>query len=112
MDLGFLLQEKLTNFQNNIDFLTQRSNETMATLQDVQDKIAAEKVQVSDALNAFKAEIQALQDQLAGGIVVTAEQLDALSAAVDGIFTPDVPAEPVEPVVEEPVAEVVPPVEG
>lgn len=74
----------------------------MATLQDVQDKIAAEKVQVADAMSGLKGEIQALKDQLAGGVVVTAEQLDALSAAVDGIFTPEAPA-PVEPAPEVPV---------
>jgi hypothetical protein len=63
------------------------------------------------AVGALKVEIQALKDQIASGIIVTPEQLDALAEAVDGIFTPETPAEPVveepaEPVVEEPQPEV------
>jgi hypothetical protein len=111
MDLSFLLQARLEALQNSIDFLTRRSESTMATLQDVQDKIAAEKAQVSEAMDSLKAQVKALQDQLANGIVVTSEQLDALAAAVDGIFTPD--AAPVEPAPEVPVDPVgEPPVEG
>ena len=79
----------------------------MATLQEVHDKIEAEKAQVAAAVGELQNEIQVLKDQLGTGVVVTAEQLDALSAAVDGIFSPEVPAEPVveEPVVEEPAVE-------
>ena len=75
----------------------------MATLQDVQDKIVAEKAQVAAAVDSLKGEIQALKDQIAGGIIVTSEQLDALAEAVDGIFAPEVPVEePVESVTEDP----------
>lgn len=96
------LLDKLLEVEKQVDFLTRRSNETMATLQDVQEKIAAEKAQVAAAVESLKTEIQALKDQIGSDVIVTPEQLDALADAVDGIFAPEVPAEePVEPAVED-----------
>lgn len=110
MALDVWLLDKLLVLEKRVDFLTTRSNENMATLQDVHDKIEAEKAQVAAGLGALQAEIQALKDQIGNGVVVTAEQLDALMVAVDGIFTPEVQDEPAveEPTPEEPADPEVP----
>ena len=95
MAIEVWLLDKVLKLEEQVNFLTKRSNENMATLQEVHDKIEAEKAQVAAAVGELQNEIQVLKDQLGTGVVVTAEQLDALSAAVDGIFSPEVPAEPV-----------------
>lgn len=95
---GVLFQRLLNEYDSKFNFLTTRSNELMTTLQDVQDKIAAEKAQVSEAVGSLKAQVKELQDKLASGEFVTSEQLDGIAAAVDGIFEAPAPVEaPVEP---------------
>jgi|SRR5687768_1238211 len=103
MAIEVWLLEKVLKLEEQVNFLTTRSNENMATLQEVHDKIAAEKAQVAAGLGALQAEIQALKDQIGAGVIVTPEQLDALAMAVDGIFAPEA-----DPVVEEPVEPEVP----
>jgi flagellar hook-associated protein FlgK len=66
----------------------------MATLQEVQDAVAAEAAEVTAKVNELMAEIQALKDQIANGTGVTPEDLDALLASVNAIFTAP-PADPV-----------------
>ena len=60
----------------------------MATKQEVLDAIAAEKQQVTDAVNALGVQLQALKDQIEAGQAVTAADLDDIAAAVNDIFVP------------------------
>jgi len=62
----------------------------MATKQEVLDAIAAEKAEVTQALNDFGAQIQALKDQLAQGTAITSADLDDIENAVHEIFVPPV----------------------
>lgn len=76
----------------------------MATLQEVKDAIAAlqatteeERLEVTAAMDALRAQVTALQEQVAAGTGVTAADLDGLilavdaaSAAVETIVTPEV----------------------
>jgi flagellar hook-associated protein FlgK len=59
----------------------------MATLQEVQDAVAAEAAEVTAKVNELTAEIQRLNDLIAAGGAVTAADLDALKASVEAIFT-------------------------
>ena len=68
----------------------------MATKQEVLDAIAAEKAQVASALEELGIQIQALKDQIAAGDPVTAADLDDIVSAVNDIF---IPAPPVEPII-------------
>ncbi len=79
-----------------ICFLTQRSDELIASVQDVRAAIDAEKAQVQARLNELAASMQSLKDQVAAGAAATPEQLDELKLAVENIFTP-------APVVDAPV---------
>jgi len=74
-----------------LELILERTENIMATLQEVKDAIAAEGVQVTEKINELMAEIQALKDQIASGSAVTPEQLDELLAAVEAIFSPAVP---------------------
>jgi hypothetical protein len=67
----------------------------MATKQEVLDAIAAEKTQVAAALDELAAQIQTLKDQIAAGTPVTAADLDDIVSAVNDIFIPTPPVEPI-----------------
>ncbi len=60
----------------------------MATKQEVLDAIAAEKEQVTTAVNDLSKQIQDLKDIIAGGGVVTSADLDEIANAVNNIFIP------------------------
>lgn len=76
--------------------LTEKAN-TMATKDEAMEAVAAEKVEVHDALDAQNVVIDALKAEIAAGKVATAADLDMIKAAVSGIYTPS------SPVVEPPV---------
>jgi hypothetical protein len=74
--------EKLSNLETNLGDLI------MATVQQLEEAIAAEKVEVTTKIDALAAEIVALKDQIAQGGTITEEQLDAVLFGVQNIFTP------------------------
>jgi chromosome segregation ATPase len=102
--LGYLLEGKLQETDKRIDFLTQRSNEIMATLDDVKAGIASietaaanEKAEVQAKLDTLAAQISDLAAQLAAGaspaqLDEVVSQLQDAATAVSNVFTPDAPA--------------------
>jgi hypothetical protein len=77
-----LIIQKLSNLETNLGDLI------MATVQQLEEAIAAEKVEVTTKIDALAAEIVALKDQIAQGGTITEEQLDAVLFGVQNIFTP------------------------
>lgn len=72
--------------------LTHLEGNVMATLQELNDKlaglatdIAAEKAQVQAGVTDLKGQIQALKDQIAAGGTITAADLDVAIAKIDAI---------------------------
>jgi hypothetical protein len=76
--------EKLAVIETNLANLKEY---TMATVQDLLDAAAAEKVEVDTKLNALAAEVQALKDQIAQGGTITETQLDSVLTGIQGITT-------------------------
>jgi len=71
-----------------IEEIKQLRREVMATKQDVLDAIAAEKAQVTAAIEELDIQIQALKDQIAAGTAITPADLDDIASAVHDIFIP------------------------
>ena len=74
---------------SDLRLILERLDKIMATVQELQDTIAAERAEVGAKLTEMTALIQALRDQVAAGTAATPEQLDELVLAVKDIFTPD-----------------------
>lgn len=64
----------------------ERRLENMATVQDLESAINAERQQVLAAVTEMRNEIQRLKDQIGQGTVVMPEDLDRLKNMVDGIY--------------------------
>jgi hypothetical protein len=65
-----------------------KESQIMATLTDLQNAIAAEKVAADTKFKALTDQIAALQGQLSNGVILTSADLDNLVAAVQAISTP------------------------
>lgn len=89
----FVVFGALSNLNERIIKL-EKGIKNMATIQDVQAAIDAEKAQVQVRLDELQASIVALQEQVAAGSAATPEQLDELVSAVQNIFSPEVVVEP------------------
>lgn len=86
----------LKRIMEKLSLIAHQGDTIMATIENVQEAIAAEKLQVTTALEALKAQVADLQAQVAAGSAATPEQLDALIVAIDAVYTPApevVPAE-------------------
>lgn len=92
--LDFLLTEFFGAILRRMDALEAQGVKIMATLEEVQAKLEAinlaiteERSEVQTLLGGLRDQIQALQDQIASGTVVTQEQLDGLAASADAIVS-------------------------
>lgn len=60
----------------------------MATVQELQEAVAAERAEVTERITALQAEVQALRDEIANGGSITEEQLDGVLVNIKNIFVP------------------------
>jgi seryl-tRNA synthetase len=109
MSIETWLLDKFLSMEKKVDFLTQRSNTTMATLDEVRAAIQVEKQQSADRdaqLAALQAKVTDLSKQVADGAAATSQQLDEIVSDISGIVNPvadSAPEAPVEPAPEVPV---------
>lgn len=82
----------LNAISRRVTSLEQQGVKIMATLAELQDKIAAinsaidaERTEVQGLLSGLRSQIQALQDQIGAGQLVSQAQLDELAASADAI---------------------------
>lgn len=111
------MYNKLTDIDNRLDFLTERSNKMAGEYEELMAKVEAERAQFVALQSAFDAQTAILNAHIAqlqdagtnptvGGIVITPEQFTALKAAVEGIIPDAAPA--VDPVVDPALADPAP----
>ncbi len=84
--LAWRAGSKWHDIKRDLRYLIEIGEDTMATVQEVKDAVAAEAAEVKARLDALQARIDELIAQGSSG--ATPEQLEEIKTLVQGIFTP------------------------